>query len=198
MPGGQAAAETRRVNGVAALSEVELAGRFETVIVPGERAEVTLEGESAALDRLGVRVKDDTIRLWEKCTVFCGNRDLDIRVRIVAPGLRSLEAAKGAEVRLENLTARDLSIEAAMGAAVTASGACETLTAEVAMGGALSAKDLACKRADVDAAMGGAASVRASDHATAEASMGGAITVYGNPPAIDSRASMGGSISRGD
>ncbi|MDZ4777472.1 MAG: DUF2807 domain-containing protein [Alphaproteobacteria bacterium] len=196
--GASAHAETRRVNNITNISSIEAEGRFRIEIVSGATAGATLTGAPDDVARVGIRYRDGDIRFWEKCTVFCGNQELDVVVRIVAPQLTSLELSKGVEATATGLSAQTLSVDLAMGASLRATGQCDTLEADVAMGGALSAENLACRRVVVDAAMGGSADVRASAEAEADASMGGAITIYGNPPRIDSSGSMGGTISTPD
>lgn len=198
LAGFAAHAETRRVNNITTISAIEAEGRFRIEIVGGDTAGATLTGAPEDVARIGIRYRDGEIRFWEKCTVFCGREDLDVVVRVVAPQLTSLELAKGVEATATGLSARSLAVDVAMGASLRASGQCDTLEADVAMGGSLSAENLACRRVVVDAAMGGAADVRASAEVEADASMGGAITVHGNPPKIDSRGSMGGTISTPD
>jgi Putative auto-transporter adhesin, head GIN domain len=194
----QAFAEARKVNNVASISAVDLSGRFRAEIVRGDQAGATLVGSSVDLDRLGVRMTNGTLKVWEKCTVFCGKRDLDVVVRIVSPQISAIEASKGVEVTATNVGADDISVDVAMGGTLRISGTCNTLSADVAMGGALSASDLSCRRVVVDAAMGGAASVRASESAVSEARMGGAVTIHGNPPQLDASGAMGGTTSRAD
>lgn len=198
LAGAAAHAETRRVNNVTIISAVEAEGRFRIEIVGGETAGATLTGASEDVARIGIRYRDGEIRFWEKCTVFCGRDDLDVVVRVVAPQLSSLELAKGVEATANGLSAQTLEVDVAMGATLRAAGQCDTLEADVAMGGALAAENLACRRVVVDAVMGGAAEVRASAEAEADASMGGAVTVHGNPPKFDASGSMGGTISKAD
>lgn len=196
--GNAAHAETRRVNDVSRLSDIDIEGRFKVEIIPGEQAGATLAGEPDDLARLGVRYRDGKLRIWEKCRFACGGDDLDVIVRITAPELNEIELARGVEATASGLRVQALSVDVAMGASFRASGQCEMLKADVAMGGELSAEDLACRTVSVDAAMGGAAAVRASTEAKADASMGGAITIHGSPPRIDSSTAMGGTISTAD
>ncbi|MBL8560152.1 MAG: DUF2807 domain-containing protein [Hyphomonadaceae bacterium] len=192
---GVASAETRRVDNVTTISSVEAAGRYRVEVVAGDRAGATLTGPSQDIARVGVRYRDGVLRLWEKCTLVCGRRELDVVVRIVAPQLGSIELAKGIEATATGVSAQTLTLDVAMGATLSASGVCETLRADVAMGGVLSAKDLSCERVVVDAAMGGTAEVRARSEANADAAMGGVVTIHGNPPRLSSGASMGGVIN---
>lgn len=193
-----AAADTRRVNNVQTITSVDLAGRFRAEIVTGGEAGATLTGPKGDLDRIGVRLVNGRLKLWEKCAMFCGRRDLDVMVRVVAPRIEEIDASKGVTVTALNVDAEALALDASMGAAVTVSGRCKMLAADVAMGASLTAKDLDCERVAVDASMGGTASVHASDTAVTEASMGGVIAVHGHPPHLDSSSSMGGTTTRED
>lgn len=195
---GSASAETRRVDNVSTIQAVDVSGRFRVEIVPGERAEATLSGPAADLDRMGVRLKDGVLKVWEKCSLFCGRSDLDVVVRVTSPSIAVIEASKGAEVKATGLGGDALAVDIAMGASLDASGTCQTLSVDVAMGGALSAKELVCRRASVDASMGGVASIHATESVKSDASMGGVVTVYGHPPSMDSHGTMGGTTSRAD
>ena len=191
---GSAAAEVRRVSNVTAISEIDVSGRFKVEIVRGDEAGATLEGAPAALERLGVRYGDGHLKVWEKCTVFCGRDDVDAVLRIVSPRIDVIEVAKGSEVTAAGAFGPSLSLDVSTGGSLAISGQCEGLEADVAMGGVLSAENLSCRTAAVDASMGGAAQVRASELATAEASMGGVIAVHGKPH-LDTHTSMGGAVS---
>jgi hypothetical protein len=197
MAAGPAFAETRRVNNITAISAVDLSGRFKVEISSGDQAGATIEGSAQDLERVGIRVSDGQLKMWEKCTIFCGRRDLDVVVRIVSPRLDTIEVSKGAEVSAAGSYGPLLSLDVAMGGALSISGQCEALEVDVAMGGVLSADNLACRTATVDASMGGVADVRASQAVTAEASMGGVIDVHGKPQ-LDSSTSMGGTVSEKD
>lgn len=193
---GAAAAETRRVNNISTINAVDLSGRFRTEIVRGDTPGATLEGAGSDLDKIGIRVSNGELKLWERCSIFCGRRDLDVVVKIVTPRLSAIEVAKGGEVQAADLNVESLAIDVTMGGTLKASGACTSLSADVSMGGSLAAANLACRNVSADASMGGSASVFASDTAVADASMGGAVTVHGNPPKFDGSGSMGGAVSR--
>lgn len=195
---GSAMAETRRVNNVTAINAVDVSGRFRAEIVRGDTPGATLEGTSGDLDKIGIRISNGELRLWERCSMFCGRRDLDVVVRVVTPRLSSIDVSKGAEVTAADLNADSLSLDVSMGGTLKASGSCSNLSADVSMGGSLSAANLACRAVAADASMGGAATVRASETAAADASMGGSVAVHGNPPKFEGSGSMGGSVSRAD
>ena len=194
---GPAAAEVRRVGNVTTISEIDLSGRFKVEIVQGAQAGAILEGAPDALERLGVRYSEGRLKIWEKCTMFCGRHEVDAVIRIVSPRLDVIEVAKGAEVTAAGVYGPSLSLDVSMGGSLAISGQCEGLEADVAMGGVLSAENLSCRAVEVDASMGGAAGVRASELVDAVASMGGAIAIHGKPR-LDSHASMGGVVSMED
>lgn len=191
---GSAAAEVRRVSNVTAISEIDVSGRFRVEIVQGDQAGATLEGEPAALARLGIRYSKGRLKVWEKCTVFCGRDDVDAVLRVVSPRVDGIEVAKGAEVSASGAYGPALSLDVSLGGSLAISGQCEGLEADIAMGGVLAADTLSCRTVAVDASMGGAAQVRASERATAEASMGANIAIHGTSR-LDSHTSMGGAIS---
>lgn len=195
---GAAAAETRRVNNISTINSVDVSGRFRTVIVRGDMPGATLEGARGDLDKIGIRVLNGDLKLWERCSIFCGRRDLDVVVKIVTPRLSSIDVAKGAEMQADDLNVDNLAVDVTMGGTLKASGVCANLSADVSMGGSLAAANLACRSVSADASMGGSASVFANEAAVADASMGGAVTVHGNPPKFDGGGSMGGTVSRAD
>lgn len=191
---GNAAAETKAI-AVTDIASLKVSGRFETDVVQGPRTSAVLEGPADDIARLGIRFERGALRVWEKCTVFCGNRDLDVTLKVTAPMLRAIDAEKGATVRARAITVGAMTLDVAMGANLEIDGRCTTLTADAAMGGGLDAGAFVCGDVEVDAAMGGSATVHATQSLKAEASMGGAISAAGSPARRDVSTMMGGDVS---
>lgn len=186
-----ASAETRSLSG---FEGVQARDGVEVVVSIGERYRVDVTGSDAA--RVRTRVNGDTLEISQlNRSWWGGTHHLDAVIHVVMPRIDSLSAARGAEVRATNITARDMSISAAMGGVIEISGACSDLDASVAMGGVLNAEGFQCQNADVSASMGGVAEVFASNTFDASASMGGIIDVAGGANG-ESSSAMGGTISR--
>jgi hypothetical protein len=187
-----ASAETRNLSG---FTGVQARDGVEVVVSIGERYRVDVTGRDT--DRVRTRVRGDSLEISQMNRPWWGNHDLDATIHVVMPRVDGLSAARGAEVRADNITARDMSISAAMGGVIEISGTCSDLDASVAMGGVLEADDFQCQTADVSAAMGGVAEVFASNTFDASASMGGTIDIAGGASG-DASSAMGGTISHGN
>ncbi|MBX3510170.1 MAG: DUF2807 domain-containing protein, partial [Hyphomonadaceae bacterium] len=161
-------------------------------VMTGPSYAVTVTGDDAA--RITTRMDGDTLRIHMTNRPWFGNPRLDAVVRVTAPRLSSISAARGATVRAENVVADDMALAAAMGAAIRVSGTCAHVDVSAAMGASVNAAQFACASANVSASMGAEVRVNASQTAEASASMGGDISVVGGAQRGRTAASMGGAI----
>jgi len=185
-----------------AAADVREVSNFTSIAASDQlRVEISTAGDFAVsvtgsdADRIVTRVEDDMLRIYMRNRPWFGSPRLDATVRITAPSLDRVVAARGASVRAEGVTADVMRLTAAMGGSIRISGTCRELHASAAMGGAIDADAFECETAEVSAAMGGAADVFASQSLDAAASMGGDIDVEGSPAHTNRRATMGGDIS---
>lgn len=187
-----AAAETRDHTG---FTGVAAADRLRVEVSEGPRYSVQVEGRDAS--RVRTRIDDSTLRISERNRSWFGrSRALDAVVRVTAPNIDSLAAARGAELRAENLQADDLAIAAAMGAELWVSGTCDDLDAAASMGAIIHADNMACSSADIAASMGAEARVNVATTFDAAASMGAVINVAGGAQRGDVATSMGAEVNQ--
>lgn len=186
-----AAADTRDHSG---FTGVTASDRLEVQVVEGPTYSVSVTGRDAS--RVRTRVEDNTLRISQANRGWFGRSPrLDAVVRVTAPSLDHLAAARGAELRAENLRADDLTVAAAMGATLWVSGTCDDLDASAAMGAEIHAENMACSTANVSASMGADARVNASSSFDASASMGATVNVAGGAARGDVSTSMGAEVN---
>lgn len=209
---GAAHAETRALSG---FTQVSAADRLTVEVSIGETYSVEVTGSDA--DRVRTRLDGRTLKITDARRPWFGtSRRLDANVRVTAPRLEGVAAARGAELtatisgecddfsaaaamgattRVSGLACQSVDASAAMGGELELTGACETLDVSAAMGGSVGARDLRCRTVDASAAMGGDIRAYASESYDASAAMGGAISFAGEARRGDTSAAMGGSIS---
>lgn len=208
-----AQAETRQVG---RFSEVKAEDRVRVEVTVGEGYSVEVTGADAA--RVRTRVDGHRLEISDARRPWFGRTPrLDATVRVTAPRIEGVAAARGAELTatisgecddfsaaaamggeatVSGLTCHSIDAAAAMGGDLRLSGSCDTLSASAAMGGSIRANDLQCRVVDGSAAMGGAMRVYASERYDGSAAMGGDINVSGEGRRGDTSAAMGGSISQ--
>ena len=209
---GAAHAETRALSG---FTQVAASDRMTVEVAVGQTYSVEVTGSDA--DRVRTRLDGRTLKITDaRRPWFGGGPRLDAHVRVTAPRIEGVAAARGAELtatisgecddfsaaaamgattHVSGLACRSVDASAAMGGELELTGACEALDVSAAMGGSVSARDLQCRTVDASAAMGGDIRAYASESYDASAAMGGAISFDGEARRGDTSAAMGGSIS---
>lgn len=207
-----AAAENRSLSGFQA---VDAEDRVTVTITVGEAYAVEVTGSDAG--RIRTRVDGRTLYIEDaRRPLFGRSPRLDAHVRITAPALESVSAARGAQLTanltggrcdefnaaasmggstaVENAQCDSLSTAASMGGEVRISGACRMHDVSASMGGYVRANDMHCTTVDASASMGGEINAHATQSYEASASMGGSVDVAGGGSATDTSSMMGGSI----
>jgi hypothetical protein len=188
---GGASAETRDLSG---FRGVAAADRIPVEITSGQTFRVEVVGGDAA--RVRTVVEGGVLRIRQSNRPLIGDIPrIDARVNVTMPALESVAASRGASVNAVGITANVIDLAASMGGAIDIDGQCQRLSAAASMGGSIDADTFECERAEVAASMGGSADVYASAVLDASASMGGSVTVRGEPAQRDVATSMGGSVS---
>ncbi|MGH6950632.1 MAG: GIN domain-containing protein [Vitreimonas sp.] len=209
---GAANAETRNASG---FTEINAADRVTVEVTVGETYLVQVTGPDA--ERVRTHVDGRTLRISDRDRPWFGRApDLDATVRVTAPRVAGVAAARGAELtatlsgqcggfsaaaamggvaNVSGINCSDVSASASMGGSLQMAGACNELSATASMGGDIRAGELQCRTVDASASMGGALRVYASESYDASAAMGGEIDVAGAARRGDTSAALGGSIS---
>ncbi len=158
--------------------------------------------------RLTLKVK--TKSLWEAMQ----DSEWSVKVKIPYESIELIDVSTGAVVKAESIIkTEDLFIDSSMGGVVdiaikskrvtvdTSTGAVtklkgevETATIDCNMGAVVRAYDLVAQSARVEASMGGIVKVYCTKEFDGSASMGGEITVKGDPEKSFESESMGGKI----
>jgi hypothetical protein len=211
-----AAAEMRNLRG---FDEIYASDRIRVDVSVG--AEYSVEVTGADAERVRTRIENGQLRISDARRPWFGRTpQLDAHVRVTAPEVEGVAAARGAEVRanlaggscssfsaaaamggeavVESIQCDDVDASAAMGGVLRLEGACRMLDVSAAMGGEVRADRLQCELVDASAAMGGDIRAFASQSYDASAAMGGAINVAGGARVSDRSSVMGGSIRDGD
>ncbi len=207
-----AAAETRDLSGFRA---VDAEDQLHVTITLADRFSVEVTGADA--DRIRARVDgrtlyiDDARRPW-----FGRSPRLDAHVRITAPAIESVSAARGVQLDANiaggacdtfNVSAsmggtasvtgaqcNEVSSSASMGGVVRIGGVCRIHDVSASMGGYVRANDMQCESVDASASMGGDIRAFASQSYDASAIMGGAVNVAGGGRASDTSTVLGGDV----
>ena len=207
-----ASAEQRNLTG---FTSVNAQDRIRVEVTTGDYS-VQVIGTDA--DRVRTRIENGTLKIYNGRRPWFGSGPrLDATIRVSAPSLDGVSAARGAEltasvtgscrdfdaaaamggsVAVSGLRCNSVNASAAMGGDLRVNGECRSLSVSAAMGGDVDADDLECERVDASAAMGGSVTAFASEYYDASAAMGGSIDVAGGAQAHETSAAMGGSVSR--
>ena len=187
-----AGAEERTIDPPGAFNGVHASRGVKVHLTMGDAAMIVAESTGDGLSRLEIKIDDGALLVRRAGLVNSGDSP-SIEVRIVADQpLSSLKATTGAVLEGESLALGDVEIEADTGGVLSVSGTCGAVKAEADTGGVVDARALACRTADARAGTGGVIDVSASEAAKGRARMGGAVTVYGDPPRTDFGTFLGG------
>jgi len=188
-----ASGELRNVTG---FTEVQAQDHIVVEVRIGPQYAVEVTGPEA--NRIITRVERDQLKISERNRPWFGpDRRVNALVRVTAPALSSLAAAKGAMLTAFDIAADDMSLAAAMGGELRVNGTCHSLDVAAAMGGIVRAESFHCVNADISAAMGGEARVFATRTFDATAAMGGTVNIAGGAHG-DTTAVMGGAVRIAD
>jgi hypothetical protein len=215
---GPALAEQRSYD-LASFDTVSVATGISAIVEIGGTQSVSAEApNAAALDRLKVEVSNGRLELgidgnfvnW----FFNFGQRKPIVVHVAVPRLRAAEASSGADLDIAGIPPEGISIgvssgasiaatatgaermalDASSGGTIKAKGTCTHLVANASSGANLDARDLVCADVNAQASSGGHADVHADKSINANASIGGGIRIFGNPPDTNTNSGTGGTI----
>lgn len=177
---GMALAETRSIP-AGEISAVEARDGVRIELVRGA-ANISIEGSRDMLDRVEVLVRDGVVRVAprRRLGVF-GEAPEGVVVRIAAPRVSRLSLANGAVLQGRDLVLGDVQVEVANGGVLSLAGSCGEGVFDAQRGGVVHAEALACASVTALASMGGVVRLQAQTAASAKASFGGLIEIFGQP-----------------
>lgn len=198
-------------------TSVEIASGIDAEIIVGEPLSVRVESSNQSyIDLMRYEVQGEKFAAWVdwKPFDFLNFDDRDIRLTITVPSLGSvstnsgsnatvtgiesdvitLRADSGSDLSVVGAAGKIFAIKAFSGSDVTIEGTCESADYEAGSGSDVDASRLLC--ADVVAAASSGSNVQAHASASirAHASSGSDIGIFGQPDAIEERASSGGTV----
>lgn len=158
--------------------------------------------------RLTIKVK--TKGLWEAMQ----DNDWSVKVKIPYSTIELIDVSTGAVVEADNIIVSEdlfidssmggvvelevktkrITIDSSMGAVSRISGETDTANIDANMGAVVKSYDLIAKNARVESSMGSVVKVNCTEEFDGSASMGGEISVKGNPKKSFEDESMGGDI----
>ncbi|MBI3438153.1 MAG: DUF2807 domain-containing protein, partial [Proteobacteria bacterium] len=126
-----ASAEMRNLTG---FTEVQAQDHIVVEVRIGPQYSVEVTGPEAS--RINTRIERGQLKISERNRPWFGpDRRVNALVRVTAPALSGLAAAKGATLSAFDVTADDMSLAAAMGGELRVNGTCRSVDVAAAMGG---------------------------------------------------------------
>lgn len=179
---------------VRAINAIEGRDGVRIEVVKGP-AHISVEGRRPMLDRIDVAVREGVVRVRPKRSLgVFGEAPEGVVVRIAAPELSRVTLVNGAVLRGREVALGEIRAEVANGAVLTLTGTCAEGVFEAQRGGVLQAEGLACGNVTALASMGGVVRLQAQAAASARASFGGVIEVFGDPKQRALEMSFGGAV----
>ena len=187
---------TTRAVPVGAFSGVQASEALAVTVTTGAPS-VTLVGDPRYFDRVQVRVTNGTLRLSRVAggTWHWGGWRDEVKVRVTAPTLSSVEASSAADITVRAIEAGGLSLTASSGADLVIDGKCGALTATASSGADVHAEKLICNSATARASSGADVIVFATASASGDASSGGDVLIRGPARIGDTSESSGGDVT---
>lgn len=190
--------------------ELKTFNAVEVEVIPSSENRIVITGHSKhdvkfkiVEDRLEVRLsldnlwsKDNTrITLYTKeLTTIDANEGTFVEVKDEIEGEEfTFRAQEGATIHAR-VNGRKIHAKAISGGKVVLEGKAEEQVVETNTGGNYFGKNLTTEKTEVSASTMGKAEVYAKDYVKATAKLGGTVEIFGNPPEVDTKTSLGGKI----
>jgi hypothetical protein len=197
---------------VGAFESVSLEGSHDVVVAVGGAPSVRAEGDSAALERLDIRVENGTLKIGSRHgSWFGGGHRGHVTVYVTAPAINAASIGGSGDMRIDRVEAQrfaasiggsgDMEIGAlrtaqadfsvAGSGGIRAAGTAEAADISVAGSGSLALDALETRRADVSVVGSGDVSLRASETVSASIVGSGDVTVHGTARCTVSKLGSG-------
>ena len=196
---------------------VSSAGPIHVYISTGASESVTVEADDNLIKYVETKVSGNTLQV--RLPGINSLRNATINVHITAPELKGLTASAGANVLAKDTiispdhlelmassgaemklqaNAPEISADASSGGTITATGRTKSITANASSGAAANFSGLHAENATASASSGGSVKVYGSVNVDVTSSSGGNVTYFGGAPVVKKNESSGGSITAGN
>ncbi len=201
--------ETRNV---ASFDKVRVSKGINVTLVEGETPQAEIHIKNADLSDVITESKKNILTLKMKTKIY---KDVSVQVFVTYQTLREISVGAGGSVDGKTtLFADQLMMDAGMdgsieldvdvdvleasvsAARITLAGEAQTIEVKATTGGKFEGKELKSKKAYVKANTGGNATVWATELLDASAGTGGTVEYTGNPPKVETKETLGGTIKK--
>ena len=190
-----AAIADERTYDLPTFDRIDVSAGVKLVAVAGKPQSVTVYADEGDFSDFEIQVRNGELRATREYSRLSWHKPKSrYEVRVSVRDLRGIEASSGSFGRIENVDTADFRIDISSGAKMVIDGECGSCNIDLSSGASLSAEDLTCGRANIDVSSGGRGDLTVLDSIVADASSGGNVRVYGNPPRVNVDKSSGGSI----
>lgn len=215
-----ASAEETRLYDFKNFSKINISEDVDGRVIRSDQFKVSAEAKNVeTLDNIVIKLQGDTLTIQRKDenllkTLTDWLTSESPKVYISLPILTEAKSSAGADLFIEEFTAKSLELEASSGANIYAkslqvndimaqassggevelAGTCTDAEMSASSGAEIDAQAFECKSVEVDASSGGRATVFASENLQANASSGARITAHGEATRSQSNSSSGGEV----
>jgi Putative auto-transporter adhesin, head GIN domain len=199
---------------VGAFQMVSASGAEDITIATGKAVSVVASGPERDLDRLDIRVEDNTLKIGHKKGNWSSWSDDDVKIRVTMPalhGLRmsgsgdivadsgsgpafSISSAGSGDARVDRINSPAVRLATSGSGDVTATGRCTTIDVSVSGSSNINAAGLQCADAEVKISGSGDVKVHATAKANIRISGSGDVVVSGGAR-CQSRSSGSGDVT---
>ena len=168
--------------------------KLDKLVVEQQGTTLSVRRESMQMNWFGVSTRDVVTITAPIYTRIEGIGGVDIEASDLKLPALMLRVAGGADFDATGFTVDQLTVEGSGGGDVRISGACKSVTINASAGADVEGKNFACETAVVTASAGSDVEIAASISASANASAGADIRVFGAPATFTKEESSGGDV----
>ena len=187
---GVAATETRNLSD---FTGIDVGGVFQVEVTAGKEFSVTVEADDNLLPYVKTEVRDGVLRISSNERLKSSTQ---IRVRVSAPEIESINASGASKVSVADLSSSELRVDTSGASKVNMAGETATLTIDVSGASNIDAANLKAENATVDASGASKVEVFVTGKLVSEASGASKIAYSGNPTSVTKDTSGAGKVSQ--
>lgn len=204
---GTAAAAQEKSFGITGITNIDVRNGVTVNVIQGDEMSITATARSGDVEQLELRKFGEwlAVNRHTRWFIFPYGRNDDIVVNITLPELNNIkafgtaaasasgftteslraEALEGGSVTVSDIAVPNLTLYATEGGALTVSGTCDTAVIEAIIDAQIMAETLTCANAAATTRSGGTLAITATDLASRDDTLGGTITLIGDPVIVD-------------